>query len=76
MKKLLDPIDSTLECLRETWIFDEHGKIRFLGIENVRSEEITKIHKTQSSVPSSSCKTGSWPGISRSSENNGDVKLR
>ena len=26
----------------------------------------TKIHKTQSSVPTSFCNTGSWPGFSRS----------
>jgi hypothetical protein len=45
-------------------------------LENVENDEITKIHKTQSSVPSSTCKTGSWLGFSRSPEHGSFVKLR
>ena len=43
--------------------------------KNVCNEEITKIHKTQSSVPSRTCKTGSWPGFSKSSKNGSSMKL-
>ena len=37
-----------------------------LTSKNINSEEISKIYKTQSSVPSSTSCTGSWPGFSRS----------
>ena len=35
-------------------------------VGNEEHEELTKIHKLQSSVPTSFCNTGSWPGFSRS----------
>ena len=47
----------------------------YIDLENVCNEEITKIHKTQSSVPSSTCKTGSWSRFSRSSEHGSSDKL-
>ena len=39
-------------------------------------QEITKIRKTQSSVPSSTSETGSWPGLSSSSKHGSFVKLQ
>ena len=48
----------------------------FLDPENVCNGEITKIHKTQSSVPSSTCKTGSWPGFSKSSKQGSSVNYK
>ena len=39
--------------------FEKQREIEFLDPEDVGNEELTKIHKTQSSVPSSTCKTGS-----------------
>ena len=34
-------------------------KMDYLTSKNVGNKEITKIHKTESKVPSSTCKTGS-----------------
>ena len=48
----------------------------FLDLENVGKEEISKIHKTQSSVPLRTCETGSWPGLSRSLKHGSFVKLQ
>jgi hypothetical protein len=35
----------------ETFVTFETTIYRFLDIENVRNEEITEIHKTQSTIP-------------------------
>ena len=43
----------------ETFVTFETTIYRFLDIENVRSEEITEIHKTQSTIPYSTSGAGS-----------------
>jgi len=50
-------------------------KNEFLDLENVEKEGITKILETKSSVPSSTCKTGSWPKFLRSPEHGSSVEL-
>ena len=59
-----------------TWLLFGTARIGTLDLENVKNEEIITIPKTQSSVPSRPCKTGSWPGFSRSLEHSSFVKLR
>ena len=41
----------------------------------MNTEEISKIYKTESSVPSSTSCTGSWPGFSRSPEHGSSVGM-
>ena len=48
----------------------------FLNSEDAGNEELTKIHKTQSSVPTSFCNTGSWPSFWRSLEHSSFEKKR
>ena len=47
----------------------------FLDLANMNTEEISKIHKTELSVPSSTSCTGSWPGFSRSPKHGSSVEM-
>ena len=49
----------------------ETARNEFLDLKNVGNKEFT-----QSSVPTSTCETGSWPEFSRSPEHGSFVKLR
>ena len=47
----------------------------FPDLKNINSEEISKIYKTQSPVPPSTCWTGSLPGFSRSPKHGSSVEI-
>ena len=71
-------LNRKVTCIFEvprTWQLSRNVSKGFPDLKNIYSEEISKLDKTQSPVPLSTCWTGSLPGFSRSPKHGSSVEI-